>query len=618
MQISCTVLEGVYDKQGRGRVSNYLPNINPIEVELRLGGVIVTGDNVKDHTQTLDMKTGIFEGSFNFRGTHVTYRYTVLRHLGSTALMEIEVDAPETVKMDVRLTHSVPSSLVPVQMTSNDYIFARTGRRPYCQLSTLAKTQSGGTTIAVASTFLTEDQENFLHSHPDNDRHTLHFDRQIKGKYVFRAIGSLTSSVHSQDPVNQADRMLTHAVFQKDNWDAHKRAWEKLWESDIEIEGDQTAQREVRSMLYHLYAFTSEGHAKSVSPMGLSGLGYNGHVFWDCETFVFPVLLILHPEIAKSMVDYRFERLGPAKDNAASFGYRGAMFPWESAASGGEECPPRSLSGTFQHHVTADVAIAAWKYWLVTKDRDYLKDRIWPILKSTAEFWESRVEKDKNGAWHVYNVMGADEWARLVDDDTYTNGAAKLNLHYAILAGRELGMETPKIWKEIAEGMYFKKMQGGVTAEHETYNGADIKQADVNLLAFPLGIVSSKEQALKDLDYYSKKVPTKGTPAMTESIFSVVCSRNGRRKDAESWFFDSYRPNALPPFGVIAEFKGGDNPYFLTGAGGSLQAVLMGFAGLDFDPKGGIRQLPGAGLPEGWKRLTIKRVGPWKETITVK
>ena len=69
---------------------------------------------------------------------------------------------------------------------------------------------------------------------------------------------------------------------------------------------------------------------------------------------------------------------------------------------------------------------------------------------------------------------------------------------------------------------------------------------------------------------------------------------------------------------MIAEFKGGDNPYFLTGAGGSLQAVLMGFAGLDFDPKGGIRQLPGAGLPEGWKRLTIKRVGPWKETITVK
>ncbi len=618
MKISCTVLEGVYDKHGRGRVNNYLPNINPVEVELRLGGTLVTGNNVQDHTQTLDMKTGTFQGSFDFRGTHVAYRYTVLRQLGSVALMEIEVDAPETVKMDACLVHTVPSPLVPVQSSSNDYSFARTGRSPYRQISTVAKTPSGETTIAAASTFITEEEENFLHTIPDNDRHLLRFEKQVSGKYVFQAIGVLTSSIHSDDPVNQADRMLSHACFQKDNWAAHESAWAKLWESDIEIEGDETAQQEVRSMLYHLYAFTSEGHAKSVSPMGLSGLGYNGHVFWDCETFVFPVLLLLHPEVAKSMVDYRFERLDAAKNNAASFGYRGAMFPWESAASGGEECPPRSLSGTFQHHVTADVAIAAWKYWLVTGDRDYLRDRIWPILKSTAEFWESRAQKGPDGVWHIYNVMGADEWARFVDDDAYTNGAAKRNLEYAVEAGKELGLNTPPAWKEIAEGMYFKKLSGGVTSEHGSYSGAEIKQADVNLLAFPLGIVSSREQALKDLDYYSTKVPKKGTPAMTECVFSVICSRNGRREDAARWFYDSYRPNALPPFGVIAEFKGGDNPYFLTGAGGSLQAVLMGFAGLDFNPRGGICQQPHAGLPQGWKRLTIKGVGPNKETVTVK
>ena len=188
---------------------------------------------------------------------------------------------------------------------------------------------------------------------------------------------------------------------------------------------------------------------------------------------------------------------------------------------------------------------------------------------------------------------------------------------YAVAAAAIVGEKAPALWSEIAEGLFFAKMANGVTSEHVGYDGADIKQADVNLLAFPHKLITDKEQMMRDLDYYSKKVPQVRTPAMTQSMFSVICSRCGDREQAWRWFLDSYRPNALPPFGVLAEFKGGTNPYFATGAGGTLQSVLFGFAGLDFNPKGGIMQVKNHALPPHWKRLTIKGVGPDKRSYII-
>ena len=370
-------------------------------------------------------------------------------------------------------------------------------------------------------------------------------------------------------------------------------------------------------MLYHLYSFSRAGVAHSPSPMGLSGLGYNGHVFWDTEIFMMPPLIMLQPDMARSMLEYRYKLLDEARRNAASYGFAGAMYPWESASTGAEETPATSLSGTFQHHVTADVAIGCWNYYLATQDKEWLISRGWPIIKATAEFWASRCEKGEDGKWHIYNVMCADEFALNVDDNAYTNCAAKRNLEYAVSAATIVGEKAPALWSEIADRMFFEKMANGVTSEHVGYNGANIKQADVNLLAFPHKLITDKEQILRDLDYYSTKVPQVRTPAMTQSMFSIICTRCGEREQAWKWFLDSYRPNALPPFGVLAEFKGGTNPYFSTGAGGTLQSVIFGFAGLDFNPKGGIIQVKEHSLPAHWKRLTIKGVGPEKKSFTI-
>jgi trehalose/maltose hydrolase-like predicted phosphorylase len=154
-----------------------------------------------------------------------------------------------------------------------------------------------------------------------------------------------------------------------------------------------------------------------------------------------------------------------------------------------------------------------------------------------------------------------------------------------------------------------------VTQEHATYKGEGIKQGDVNLLAYPLNVVTAPAQIKKDLSYYETRVPDEGTPAMTQAIFALLYARLGDGTKAQHFFKDSYQPNLLPPFRVIAETKGGTNPYFATGAGGVLQAVLMGFGGLDITPTG-IKQVKSS-LPTGWKSVKITGVGPQRKTYSV-
>jgi len=132
----------------------------------------------------------------------------------------------------------------------------------------------------------------------------------------------------------------------------------------------------------------------------------------------------------------------------------------------------------------------------------------------------------------------------------------------------------------LQKNLVIHKFDNGVTKEHKTYNGEGIKQADANLLAYPLGIIQSPSQIKKDLEYYEVRVPEKDTPAMTQAIFSLLYARLGDKEKAYHFFKDAYVPNLNPPFRVIAETKGGTNPYFITGAGGILQTVMMGFGGL--------------------------------------
>jgi trehalose/maltose hydrolase-like predicted phosphorylase len=292
------------------------------------------------------------------------------------------------------------------------------------------------------------------------------------------------------------------------------------------------------------------------------------------------------------------------------------MFPWESAESGVEETPVWALSGPFEHHITADVAIATWNYYAVTQDKEWLREKGWPILSATADFWASRVERNGPGKYEIKNVVAADEWAENVDNNAFTNAAAKANLQYATKAAAIVGFAADKDWMNVANNIPILKMENGVTKEHATYKGEGIKQADVNLLAYPLKEITDPKQILKDLEYYETRVPDEGTPAMTQGVFALLHARLGNADKAYHWFKDAYQPNLNPPFRVIAETKGGTNPYFATGAGGVLQAVLMGFGGLEITPKG-LMQVKSV-LPKNWKSLTLTGVGPEKKSFTIK
>jgi trehalose/maltose hydrolase-like predicted phosphorylase len=260
------------------------------------------------------------------------------------------------------------------------------------------------------------------------------------------------------------------------------------------------------------------------------------------------------------------------------------------------------------------VGIAAWNYYCVTQDKDWLKEKGWPILSATADFWASRVERNGPGKYEINNVVAADEWAENVDNNAFTNAAAKANLKYATEAAKAIGIKPNPDWMNVANNIPIPKFENGVTKEYDTYNGQSIKQVDVNLLAYPLHEVTAPEAIRKDLEYYEPKVGH--GPAMTHAIFSILYSRLGDGEKAFQVFKNGYKPNQLPPFGVLAEQAGGDNPYFATGAGGLIQAMLNGFGGLEITSKG-IVQVKSK-LPAHWKSLKLMGIGVEKKTFIVK
>lgn len=621
MQVQDVVLNGVYDYYQRGRVSNILKTFNHMNLELVVDGTLVTANNISDFAQVLDMQKAELITTFIVNDkVQVKHALQSLRHLPFCALSRVAVKALADVEIEVRSVIESPDHLRGVRNYFADIV------RPHVNipiLTSVGESPSGKYQLAASTSFLFnedhEDQPEVTHIDWDYNRHWAYFTQSLsRGQdYGFSVVGTTIASKHTADPHNEAERMTIYAVLEGRNrlLNYHRAAWNKLWESDIIIEGDLRSQQATRSMLYHLYSFARGGTAYSLSPMGLSGLGYNGHVFWDTEIWMYPPLLLLQADMAESLLAYRYERLDAAKQNAFMHGFAGAMFPWESADAGSEDTPVWALTGPFQHHISGDVAWACWRYYQVTKDKTWLKERGWPIIKAVAEFWVSRVERNGPGQYDIKNVIGANEFEENIDNNAYTNGMAKTVLGFATDAATELGLTPDPDWALVAENIPILRFPDGTTRENATYDGAIIKQADVNLLAFPMNIIKDEKSIRQDLAYYEPRMSPDG-PAMGLSVLATLYARLGEPEKALELFEQSYRPNEVPPFGVLAETAGGTNPYFATGAGGTLQVLLFGFGGLDVTDEG-VQQLHQVSLPAKWKSMTITGIGPDKKTIRV-
>ena len=202
-------------------------------------------------------------------------------------------------------------------------------------------------------------------------------------------------------------------------------------------------------------------------------------------------MLFLNQGIARSMMDYRTDRLKPACQRAFSYGYRGAMFPWESDDVGEESCPTFALTGPFEHHISADIAIATWNYYCMSRDIRWLREDGFPLMEQVAEFLVSRAEQNEDGSYSICNVVCADEYAEGVDDNAFTNAAARCALQDASKAAALCGIKAPVSWNAVAKGLRIPKFSDGVTREYEGYDGQIIKQADASLLAYPASCHSS-------------------------------------------------------------------------------------------------------------------------------
>jgi trehalose/maltose hydrolase-like predicted phosphorylase len=420
----------------------------------------------------------------------------------------------------------------------------------------------------------------------------------------------------------------------------HRRAWGDRWEeADVEIDGDPELQLAVRFALYHLMSSVGDEGEAALGSRGLSGPAYRGHVFWDTDVFVLPFLAATHPAAARALLQYRVARLPAARAAAAAGGYRGARFPWESAAEGVDVTPPEArsatgervpiLTGLEEEHIVADVAWASACYADWSGDGEFAEGPGRLLLIETARYWTSRIRVDGEGRGHIDRVIGPDEYHVHVDDNAFTNVMARWNLRRAVQAvGTDAeGVESGEAeeWLRLAEvladgydpstGLYeqfagFFELEPLVIAElaarrpvaaeallgRERVEAAQVvKQADVLMLHHLVPDEVAAGSLRPNLLFYEPR--TAHGSSLSPGVHASLLARAGRLPEAVDALRLASRIDLDDLTGTTA---GG---LHLATMGGVWQALAFGFAGLR--PRGAVLELDPR-LPPEWPRLELR------------
>jgi trehalose/maltose hydrolase-like predicted phosphorylase len=436
------------------------------------------------------------------------------------------------------------------------------------------------------------------------------FDAEAGRTYTFTQSTAFVSG--GTDPRADAGREAETARAR--GWDKlaadNAVAWGRRWETDIEVHGDTALQRVVRSMLFHLLASAAEGSELGIPPMGLSSGGYYGHVFWDSDTWMFPPLLVTHPDIAHSLVAFRRRTLDAARANANANGYRGAMYPWEADERGQETTPHFAVQNAkMEIHVNGDVALAQWQYYQLTGDSAWLATDGYPVIRETADFWVSRARHDSTrDRYHIDSVVSVHEGLIGVSDDAYTNAVARKNLEIAVAAGTRLGARLDPRWAEVAAKLHLP--YDSASEFYRTYAGAPDSTlgAVTPLLSYPLGVPMSERAKRSQLKQAVKRLLAEGGGAMMgNTLLAVDAAELGDRALLDSLLPHSYQPHLRGPFLMLSETPKNDAVNFVTGAGGFLQQVIFGYTGLRITD-GGLEPAFQPMLPSTVTRLVLRNV----------
>jgi alpha,alpha-trehalose phosphorylase len=341
---------------------------------------------------------------------------------------------------------------------------------------------------------------------------------------------------------------------------AGQRAYlDDFWDrADVELEGDAELQQAVRFALFHALQGGARGERRAIAAKGLTGPGYNGHAFWDTETFVLPFLTYTVPDAARDALRWRHATLDLARERAKQLGLAGAAFPWRTIA--GHECSSYWPAGTAAFHVNADIADAVGRYQAAADDGTFEREAGLELLVETARLWRSLGHHDAEGRFRIDGVTGPDEYSAVADNNVYTNLMAQRNLLLAADAverheerAAELGVDLEEAagWRDAAAAIFvpydaalevhpqaeeFTQHQpwdfASTTAEQyplllhfpyfDLYRKQVVKQADLVLALHLRGDVFSDEEKARDFAYYEAlTVRDSSLSACTQAVIAA-------------------------------------------------------------------------------------------------
>lgn len=158
---------------------------------------------------------------------------------------------------------------------------------------------------------------------------------QIPSGHLSVSFTWLTIIHHSADDMEELFERL-HAMSADDLLKSHTREWNDFWEENgISVHGNDELSKSIQSSLYaiasslpSLKSLSENGPFYGLSPSGL-GLGgrkdeaYEGHSFWDSETWILPAVLLIEPKWSEKILNYRHIVRQAARNNAQNAGYEG-------------------------------------------------------------------------------------------------------------------------------------------------------------------------------------------------------------------------------------------------------------------------------------------------------
>ncbi len=419
----------------------------------------------------------------------------------------------------------------------------------------------------------------------------------------------------------------------------HVSQWMRLWDKhDVVIESKNFFdQISVRYAIMQILMMTpAHDNRMNIGAKGLTGEAYKGHTFWDTELFLLPFWISSNPNIAKSLLEYRYLSLSGAQKKAKENGFEGAMYPWESAWIDDGEVTPRwgatdvvtgqpipIICGDLEQHITSDVAYGIWVYFNATKDDAFMESCGYEIIFETAKFWQSRWEwSESHQQYHINNVIGPDEYSEHVDNNAFTNYMSWWNVKLAISYYNDIKVKNQdlynrlnhklnldivyKKWLDKVDKLYLPQLNSnGLLPQDDAYLGlptisitkykqsktkADIikdynmeqisqlqvsKQADVVVLLNILDSICTRQKMLDNFQYYESRCLHDSSLSL--SMYALSAFRVGEISQA------------LSMMRKAQEIDLNNNPtaasdgIHAASMGGIWQTVVFGVAGLRLD-----------------------------------